>query len=153
MAWEYKTVGGPERGRKTRGCRTVADRVAVAMQDIIDAEATGGWEYLRTDLVAVEERRGILGRKQVMHCPVLVFRRETGRPAESAAGREPPRVAVPARPPAAGEPADPLVLGAGQRVDPAPRSPGPPAAAQPAPAGGGQPLFLRRDTRRSREDG
>lgn len=85
MAFEYKTVGGPERGVKRRGCRTAADRVAAAMQELIRIEAAEGWEYLRTDLVPVEERASWLGRKQVIHCAVLVFRRERPEEPESRA--------------------------------------------------------------------
>lgn len=75
MSFEYKAVAGPERGKRQRGCRTVSDRVAAAMEEIIRTEAVGGWEYLRTDLVAVEERDGWLSRRRAMHCSVLVFRR------------------------------------------------------------------------------
>lgn len=115
MRFEYKTVGGPERGRKRRGARTVADRVAAAMQDIIEAETVDGWEYLRTDLIAVEERSGLFARRQTMHCPVLVFRR--ARPGQAPAqtpegGRAEPRLnAAPA--------SEPLVLGVavGRRID------------------------------------
>ncbi|MEO0624001.1 MAG: hypothetical protein AAFU49_06120 [Pseudomonadota bacterium] len=78
MDFEYKTVGGPERGRKRKGCKTAADRVAAAMEELIQAEAAEGWEYLRTDLVPVEERSGLFARRQTMHCAVLVFRRPRG---------------------------------------------------------------------------
>jgi len=116
MRFEYKTVGGPERGRKRRGARTVADRVAAAMQEIIEAETVDGWEYLRTDLIAVEERSGLFARRQTMHCPVLVFRRALPERApaspQTGGGRAEPRVnAAPA--------SEPLVLGVavGRRID------------------------------------
>ncbi len=86
MDFEYKAVGGPERGKRRKGCKTAADRVAAAMQDIIRSEAADGWEYLRTDLVPIEERNGIFARKQVMHCAVLVFRR-LRRPVEGQLGK------------------------------------------------------------------
>lgn len=86
MAYEYKTVGGPERGTRKRGCKTASDRVAAAMQDLIQHEAMEGWEYLRTDLLPVEERQGLFGRRQTMHCSVLVFRRPV--PGRLAAERE-----------------------------------------------------------------
>jgi hypothetical protein len=59
--------------------------VALAMQEVINAEAVDGWEYLRTDLVPVEEKAGFLSRTREVHRAVLIFRRETGteRPARS----------------------------------------------------------------------
>ena len=166
MAYEYKTVGGPERGRRQPGARRVADRVAAAMQEIIDAETAEGWEYMRTDLVAVEERRGFLSRRQTMHCPVMVFRRALPEAAGAdgvaqagAAPRAPAPAAAPAAPqPAPAQQAEPLVLGVavGQRVDgegpaPAARAAGAlapsPAPASAARASGGRTLYLRRDGR------
>lgn len=85
MQFEYKTVAGPERGRKRKGCRTPSERVAATMQELIETEAAGGWEYLRTDLVPVEERAGIFSRRETRHCAVLVFRRERGATSDRAA--------------------------------------------------------------------
>jgi len=132
MEFEYKTVGGPDRGKRKDGARTVADRVAAAMEDIIRAQATGGWEYLRTDLVPVEERPSLLGRRRLVHCAVLVFRRPIG----GAAAAEPTRAELAARH------AD--IFGGEPKAAEAPRTapaapsvapqPAPPAAApQPAP--------------------
>ncbi len=76
MGFEYKCVGAPERPKRQRGVRGRSDRVALAMQEIIGAEAVDGWEYQRTDLVPVEEKRGIFSRAHEVHRAVLVFRRE-----------------------------------------------------------------------------
>jgi len=164
MAYEYKTVGGPERGRRERGARRVADRVAAAMQEIIDTETAEGWEYMRTDLVAVEEKRGFLSRRQTMHCPVLVFRR-TLPGVEQARAASGPSLSVP-RPSSAAAGAHgparhegeegPLLLGVamGERVAAPPADAAPAPAATPAPApsrstGTGRTLYLRRDGRHS----
>ena len=171
MAYEYKTVGGPERGRKSREARTVADRVAAAMQDLIAAQAIDGWEYMRTDLVAVEERRGLFSRRQTLHCAVLVFRRPSPGTAPEATAAEPVmRREAPGAGAAPQPGAEPLVLGstAGRRIDtpPAP-SEGPVELGTsigrrvdtpddaPAAQGGrdGQPrtLYLRRSGRHGEE--
>jgi hypothetical protein len=94
MPFEYKTVGGPERGKRKRGCRTASERVAAAMEELIRAEAAEGWEYVRTDLVPVEERTSWLARRQTVHCAVLVFRRERGAEPEprAALGRKAQRL-------------------------------------------------------------
>lgn len=79
MAYEYKTVGAPEKGVRKRGARSKSDRVAAAFGQILDAEAVDGWEYMRTDLVPVVERSGLFGRPQEIHRAVMVFRRELER--------------------------------------------------------------------------
>jgi hypothetical protein len=50
--------------------------VALAMQEIIDTEAVDGWEYLRTDLVPVEEKASFFSRTQEVQRAVLIFRRD-----------------------------------------------------------------------------
>lgn len=86
MTFEYKCVGAPERPKRLRGTWSRSDRVALAMQEIIGAEAVDGWEYMRTDIVPVEEKAGFFGRTHEAHRAVLVFRRESvvARPARPA---------------------------------------------------------------------
>lgn len=86
MAIEYKTVGAPHRGRRKRGAKTRSDKVAAAMSEVLDREAVDGWQYLRTDLIPIEERRGWFGRTQEVHRAVMVFERDTeaGKAAPSA---------------------------------------------------------------------
>jgi len=79
MTFEYKTVGAPEKGQRKRGLRSQSDRVAYAFEKLLKAEATDGWEYLRTDLLPVTERSGWFGRGQEMHRAVMVFRRPLKR--------------------------------------------------------------------------
>lgn len=90
MAYEYKCVAAPEKVKRRRGAKSRTDRVALAMQDVLMEEARNGWEYMRTDLVPIEERSGLFGRAQEVHRAVMVFRRGTqpvGRGAEPGAGR------------------------------------------------------------------
>jgi hypothetical protein len=85
MTFEYKCVGGPERPKRLRGTRSRSERVALAMQEIINIEAVDGWEYQRTDLVPVEEKAGLFSRAHDVHRAVLIFRRErsAARPAHA----------------------------------------------------------------------
>lgn len=94
--YEYKVVGAPERAKRARGARTRTDRVARALQDLINAEAVDGWEYQRTDLLPVEERPGFFSRPRETHRAVLIFRR-----LDAAARR-----ATPTRGPGLQEPAE-----------------------------------------------
>jgi len=84
MRYEYKTVGAPEKGQRRRGLKSPSDRVAAAFEEIIEAEAVDGWEYLRTDLVPVTERANWFSRSRMVTRAVMVFRRplEQARPAE-----------------------------------------------------------------------
>ena len=72
MTYEYKCVGAPEKGKRKRGAKTRSDRVANAMEQTILAEAVDGWEYLRTDLIPIEERGGMFKRPQEVHRAVMV---------------------------------------------------------------------------------
>lgn len=76
--YEYKCVGAPEKAKRSRGAKTRTDRVAHAMQELINREAVDGWEYLRTDLLPVEEKSGLFSRSSEAHRAVLVFRRSVG---------------------------------------------------------------------------
>lgn len=87
MDYEYKCVGAPERPRRSRRAKTPSDRVARAMEKIIQEEAVNGWEYMRTDLVPVIEKSSILGRTQEVHRAVLVFRRDLEARQASASDR------------------------------------------------------------------
>ena len=91
MAFEYKVVGAPEKPRRRRGARTPSARVAVAFEEVLGAEAVEGWEYLRTDLVPVEEG-GFFSRRKEVHRAVMVFRRALRREA-----RPEPMPGAPAR--------------------------------------------------------
>ena len=83
---DYKCVPVPRRPKKARGHKTPADAMAAAMEAIMNAEAAQGWEYLRTDLVPMEHRTGLLSGVQESHQAVMIFRRAAppGRAAEPA---------------------------------------------------------------------
>ena len=75
MEYEYKCIAAPEKARRRRGAKTRTDRVALAIEEILQAECTGGWEYLRADLIPVEEKNGFFSRTQEVHRAILIFRR------------------------------------------------------------------------------
>jgi len=75
MSFEYKTVGAPEKGKRRSGARTASDRAAAAFEEILHTEATAGWEYLRTDILPLTERRSWFGGTHEAHRAVMVFRR------------------------------------------------------------------------------
>jgi|GEM_PF-1943499 hypothetical protein len=73
--YEYLTVPAPRKGEKSKGAKTPEARIAQAMQSLLNEKGAEGWEYLRADLVPMEERAGIAS-KTVNYHTVLVFRRE-----------------------------------------------------------------------------
>ena len=82
--FEYKIVPAPLQGEKARGVKSAEDRFAFALSNTINALAREGWEYVRCDTLPTEERTGLTKRRTV-YVNLLVFRRETGAEAESAA--------------------------------------------------------------------
>ncbi len=75
MNFEYKVVGAPEKARRRRGAKTGSERLAMAFEEVLQAEAIDGWEYVRTDVVPVTERAGWFSRSREVTRAVMVFRR------------------------------------------------------------------------------
>ena len=74
MTFEYKVVTAPTKGVKAKGVKTAEARFALAVEQAINALATDGGEYVRTDVLPSEERQGLTG--SVTHWRnLMVFRR------------------------------------------------------------------------------
>ena len=75
--YEYKVVPAPTRAGKIKGLKTTAERFAHSLAERINAEAAGGWRFLRTESLACEERRGLTGTSRstqtVMICTRAFF--------------------------------------------------------------------------------
>ena len=74
MAFEYKCVAGPTivavKNAKAR------DQAVKAFEDIMNAEAGQGWEYVGIDEFHISEPVGILSRKRIfVPSKILVFKR------------------------------------------------------------------------------
>ena len=99
MSYEYKVVPAPTRGLKAKGVKTAEDRFANALQTAMNEQASGGWEYFRTDTLPSEQREGLLS-KTTVYQNMLIFRRskEPVRPAI-----QPPEPPIAAPRPKSGE--------------------------------------------------
>lgn len=75
--YEYKVIPAPLRTAKLKGLKTPAERFAHMLEAAVNTEATGGWEYLRSETLPCEERKGLTGTARSFQS-VLVFRRATG---------------------------------------------------------------------------
>jgi hypothetical protein len=75
MAWEYRCVAGPT----VISVRTPQEKgqAVKAYEDIINAEARGGWEYVASDVFQTSEAQGCFGQgAPVMTAfKMLIFRR------------------------------------------------------------------------------
>lgn len=77
--FEYKVVPAPTKGEKAKGAKTTADRFAVALMSVMNAQGAEGWDYIRADTLPCDERSGLTGTKtQFRH--MLVFRRALPEP-------------------------------------------------------------------------
>jgi len=98
--YEYKVIPAPERGKKARGVKGATDKFAYALESAINGMAVSGWEYVRSETLPCEERRGLAGRRTIYR-NLLVFRREKALQPDPAVLTEPiaePRFAARKRP-------------------------------------------------------
>ena len=94
--FEYKVVPSPRKGEKSREAKTVPDRFALTLTQLMNRMGLDGWEYLRADALPCDERVGLTGSKTTFQS-VLVFRRvldAAAAPLQLTAA-EPPAVFVP----------------------------------------------------------
>lgn len=75
--YEYKAVPAPTAGTKAKGVKTVEDRFALSVTDVLNDMSADGWEYLRAEALPCEARKGLTGR-EITTQNVLIFRRLTG---------------------------------------------------------------------------
>ncbi|PWR01749.1 hypothetical protein DKT77_16700 [Meridianimarinicoccus roseus] len=70
--YDYRVIPAPDRAGKSR--RKGADPFAETLADALNAEARGGWEFVRAETLPVRERVGLTGSRTGFRT-MLVFRR------------------------------------------------------------------------------
>ena len=102
--YEYKVVPAPRKGRKAKGLKTPGERFANALAATINLHAADGWDYVRTDTLPSEERKGLTGKTTVFQ-NMLIFRRQVSTAEASLRPVDPPATspAPPLGPPVAVE--------------------------------------------------
>tara|TARA_R110002124_G_scaffold176026_1_gene343920 strand:- start:12754 stop:13350 length:597 start_codon:yes stop_codon:yes gene_type:complete len=75
--YEYKVVPAPVRADKVKGLKSTADRFAHTLAEQINAQASGGWQFERTETMTCEVRKGLGGLKTITHT-VMIFSRLLG---------------------------------------------------------------------------
>jgi hypothetical protein len=73
--YEYKVVPAPERAPKVKGLKGPA-KFAAGLENLMNEYAQDGWEYQRAESLPDEERKGLMGGREVVTRTILVFRRE-----------------------------------------------------------------------------
>lgn len=73
--FEYRVIPAPTKGKKAKGVKTSEDRFALAMSDLLNEMAEGGWDFQRAETLPAEERKGLTGKTSTYR-NLLVFRRE-----------------------------------------------------------------------------
>lgn len=93
--YEYKILPAPDRARKIKGAKGAEARFAATLEESLNGLGGDGWEFVRTEMFAVEERAGLTGKKSVDR-QVMVFRRALPEPEKFAPEPtpEPPQVQV-----------------------------------------------------------
>lgn len=74
--YEYRTVALPRSHKKAPRRRGAAEKIAAILETVINETAAEGWEYLRAEEVASQERPHLLSARTTVHHTILVFRRE-----------------------------------------------------------------------------
>ena len=77
--FEYKAVPAPNTGTKAKGVTSREDRFALSMTEALNEMAEDGWEYVRAEMLPLEERKGLTGT-QTSYQNVLIFRRLKAAP-------------------------------------------------------------------------
>jgi hypothetical protein len=81
--YEYKVIPAPTKGQKTPGIKLPEARFANTVEGLLNAQAAGGWEYLRTDILPSDERAGLTST-QTVYRTLLIFRRAKAAPQDAA---------------------------------------------------------------------
>ncbi|MGB1236120.1 MAG: hypothetical protein ACPG5U_10325 [Planktomarina sp.] len=72
--FEYKVVPAPTKGKRSKWIRGAATRFADRLEQVFNEMGAEGWEYVRTDTLPNEERKG-LSNVVVTYRNLLVFRK------------------------------------------------------------------------------
>ena len=77
--FEYRAIPAPNTGTKAKGVKSREDRFALSMTDALNDMAQEGWEYVRAEMLPVEERKGLTGTQKTYQ-NILIFRRLKAAP-------------------------------------------------------------------------
>lgn len=73
--FEYRVIVAPNIAKKVKGVKTLADRFAHGLVEVMNTEAREGWEYVSNERFQVEGKSGMLGKAKTSEETFLIFRR------------------------------------------------------------------------------
>ncbi len=74
--FEYKLLPVPAPSKKAKGRKTVPDRMAHALSELMNQQAKENWEFSGQESFPIEEKSGLMGKEKHVECRYLIFRRE-----------------------------------------------------------------------------
>ena len=76
--FEYNLLPIPAPSKKAKGRKTLAERMAHALGEVLNAQAKNNWEYTGQERFSCDEKSGLMGKEKHVEMRYLVFRREVG---------------------------------------------------------------------------
>ncbi len=76
--FEYKLLPVPAPAKKAKGRKTMPDRMAHALSELMNAQAKDNWVFSGQESFSVEEKSGLMGKEKQVECRYMVFQREIG---------------------------------------------------------------------------
>ncbi len=80
--YEYKVVVAPRKPGKARGVRGFDDKYAHTLAELMNEQASEGYQYFRAESLPVDEKSGMMGKVTEKYLTLLVFRRAVAGAAE-----------------------------------------------------------------------
>ena len=74
--FEYKLLPVPAPSKKAKGRKTIPDRMAHALTELMNEQAKEDWVFSGQESFPIEEKSGLMGKEKHMDCRYMVFRRE-----------------------------------------------------------------------------
>ncbi|NOR63532.1 MAG: hypothetical protein GQ535_13685 [Rhodobacteraceae bacterium] len=76
--FEYKLLPVPMPAKKMKGRKTMPERMAHALTELMNSEAKENWLFSGQESFPAEEKSGLMGKEKLVECRYMVFRREVG---------------------------------------------------------------------------
>jgi hypothetical protein len=73
--YEYKVIPAPRKAQRSKGAKGTTERFAVGLQATLNEMGIGGWSFVRSETLPVDERHGLLRKVVEEFHTVLIFRR------------------------------------------------------------------------------
>jgi hypothetical protein len=72
---EYKSVPAPTRPNKYKGIKDIDERMAMTLDEVLNAEAQKGWSFAGSQILGCDRKRGLLRRTERVETTFLIFSR------------------------------------------------------------------------------